>query len=41
MRLQGVIDLFFYEGDSVVLVDYKTDYVRGKEDELMRNIGHK
>ena len=36
VRLQGVIDLFFYEGDSVVLVDYKTDYVeREKEDELI------
>lgn len=36
VRLQGVIDLFFYEGDNVVLVDYKTDYVeRGKEDKLI------
>ena len=36
VRLQGVIDLFFYEGDNVILVDYKTDYVeRGKEDELV------
>ena len=36
VRLQGVIDLFFYEGENVILVDYKTDYVeRGKEEELI------
>ena len=36
VRLQGVIDLFFYEGDNVILVDYKTDYVeRGKEEDLI------
>ena len=36
VRLQGVIDLFFYEGDNVILVDYKTDYIeRGKENELI------
>lgn len=36
VRLQGVIDLFFYEGDNVILVDYKTDYVeRGKEEDLL------
>lgn len=36
VRLQGVIDLFFYEGNNVILVDYKTDYVeRGKEDDLI------
>ena len=35
VRLQGVIDLFFYENNNIVLVDYKTDYVEdGKEDEL-------
>lgn len=27
MLVQGVIDLFFYEGDEIVLVDFKTDYV--------------
>ncbi|MDD3270959.1 MAG: helicase-exonuclease AddAB subunit AddA [Syntrophomonadaceae bacterium] len=27
MLVQGVIDLFFYEGDQIVLVDFKTDYV--------------
>ncbi|MCF0135420.1 MAG: PD-(D/E)XK nuclease family protein, partial [Lachnospiraceae bacterium] len=24
--LQGIIDIFFYEGEDIVLVDYKTDY---------------
>ena len=24
--LQGVIDCYFYEGDEIVIVDYKTDY---------------
>lgn len=27
LLVQGVIDLFFYEGDEIVLVDFKTDYV--------------
>ncbi len=27
MLLHGVIDLYFYEGDEVVIVDYKTDYM--------------
>lgn len=27
LLVQGVIDLFFYEGDEIVLVDYKTDYI--------------
>lgn len=36
VRLQGVIDCFFYEGDNVILLDYKTDYVeKGKEDEII------
>lgn len=26
LLLHGIIDLYFYEGDEVVLVDYKTDY---------------
>lgn len=35
--LQGVIDLFFETDDGVVLVDYKTDYVKiGEEDILTR-----
>lgn len=36
VRLQGVIDCFFYEGDEIVLVDYKTDYVKeGNEEEII------
>lgn len=27
MLVQGVIDIFFHEGDDIVLVDFKTDYV--------------
>lgn len=25
LRIQGIIDLFFFDGDKIVLVDYKTD----------------
>ncbi|VYU59924.1 helicase-exonuclease AddAB subunit AddA [Clostridium paraputrificum] len=36
VRLQGVIDSFFYEEDEVILLDYKTDYVeQGNEEELI------
>ena len=36
IRLQGVIDCFFYEGDQIVLLDYKTDYVEdGNEEEMI------
>ena len=27
--VQGIIDAYFLEGDEIVLVDYKTDRVRG------------
>ena len=33
--IQGVIDVFFYENDEIVLADYKTDKVSCKE-ELVR-----
>ena len=33
--IQGIIDAFFYEGDDIVLVDYKTDFVmKGQEGKL-------
>lgn len=32
--IQGIIDAFFYEGDEVVILDYKTDWVR-EEKELV------
>ena len=36
VRLQGIIDLFFQEGEDIVLVDYKTDYVEeGNEEEIV------
>lgn len=36
VRLQGVIDCFFYEGDNIILLDYKTDYVEeGNEEEML------
>lgn len=30
--LQGIIDCYFYENDEIVLVDYKTDFVRNEDD---------
>ena len=37
VRLQGVIDCFFYEGDNIILLDYKTDYVEeGNEEEMLK-----
>ncbi|MDD6795652.1 MAG: helicase-exonuclease AddAB subunit AddA [Clostridiaceae bacterium] len=37
VRLQGVIDCFFYEGDNLILLDYKTDYVEeGNEEEMIK-----
>ncbi|HCX65340.1 MAG TPA: helicase-exonuclease AddAB subunit AddA [Eubacteriaceae bacterium] len=29
--IQGIIDCFFYEGDEVVLVDYKSDYYQNEQ----------
>ncbi|PRR81572.1 helicase-exonuclease AddAB subunit AddA [Clostridium vincentii] len=37
VRLQGVIDCFFYEEANIILVDYKTDYVEeGNEEEMLK-----
>ncbi|MBO4898240.1 MAG: helicase-exonuclease AddAB subunit AddA [Clostridia bacterium] len=30
--LQGIIDCYFFEGDNIVLIDFKTDKVRDKEE---------
>jgi ATP-dependent helicase/nuclease subunit A len=30
--IQGIIDAFFYEGDEIVVVDYKTDRVSRKQE---------
>ncbi len=34
--IQGVIDVFFYENDEIVLADYKTDKVSCKEELIQR-----
>lgn len=34
--IQGVIDVFFYEDDEIVLVDYKTDHVLKSEELVQR-----
>ncbi|HHW56836.1 MAG TPA: helicase-exonuclease AddAB subunit AddA [Clostridia bacterium] len=35
IQVQGIIDCFFEEEDGLVLIDYKTDYVKeGKEEEI-------
>ncbi|GMQ63745.1 helicase-exonuclease AddAB subunit AddA [Vallitalea maricola] len=33
--VQGVIDCYFIEGDKIVLVDYKTDYIQPDEQEVL------
>jgi ATP-dependent helicase/nuclease subunit A len=34
--IQGIIDAYFYEGDSIILVDYKTDNVKEAQELLDR-----
>jgi ATP-dependent helicase/nuclease subunit A len=34
--VQGIIDAFFQEGDKLILVDYKTDWIRPGQEELLR-----
>ena len=36
VMVQGIIDAFFFEGDSLVLVDYKTDRVRAADELVLR-----
>lgn len=36
MLIQGVIDAFFYEGEEIVLLDYKTDRVEAAKDLVER-----
>lgn len=36
MLIQGVIDAFFYEGDEIILMDYKTDHVRDGQELINR-----
>lgn len=35
IRIQGIIDLFFFEEDKIILVDYKTDKMIFKEDKTL------
>lgn len=36
IMIQGIIDAFFYEGEDIILVDYKTDFVmKGQEEKLV------
>lgn len=35
IMVQGIIDAFFFEGEEIVLVDYKTDRVRGKDGKVL------
>ena len=35
IMIQGIIDAFFYEGDDIVLVDYKTDFVMKCQEEKL------
>lgn len=37
VRLQGVIDSFFYEDNEAILLDYKTDYVEQSNEEELIN----
>ena len=34
--VQGIIDAYFYEGDDLILLDYKTDHVTGKDQLIAR-----
>ena len=35
--VQGIIDCYFFEGDEIVLVDYKTDRVTGGDFDSLKN----
>ena len=35
--IQGIIDAFFFEGEEIVLVDYKTDKIAPGEEEVLAN----
>lgn len=37
LLIQGVIDLFFLEGDELILIDYKTDYIQSGSSEKILN----
>lgn len=35
IMVQGIIDAFFFEGDDIILVDYKTDSVKGRDGQAL------
>lgn len=35
IMVQGIIDVFFYEGSGIVLADYKTDQIRAGQEEVL------
>lgn len=34
LLIQGIIDCFFYEGDEIILLDYKSDFAHGEHEKL-------
>lgn len=38
--VQGIIDAYFKEGDTLVLLDYKTDHIKEGQEELLRKRYH-
>ena len=36
--VQGIIDAYFYEDDEIILVDYKTDWVKTNEEQKLVNL---
>ena len=38
--VQGIIDLYFFEGEDIILVDYKTDRVRRGEEQKLIDLYH-
>ena len=38
--IQGIIDAFFYEGDEIVLTDYKTDYILAGQEQKLIDMYH-
>ena len=35
VMIQGIIDCYFEEGDGIVLIDYKTDFLLNDEEEIL------
>ena len=37
ITLQGIIDCYFEENDEIVLIDYKTDYIKSGDEDSIKN----